>query len=49
MSEQLNQQLIEIKEKLRMRQKLWGILAGTKQSLNEEKSRLKRLEMELRK
>lgn len=49
MFEELNKQLIEVKEKLRMRWKLRDTLAGTQRSLSQERSRLRKLEAELQK
>ncbi|MBC8235736.1 hypothetical protein H8E77_39820 [bacterium] len=49
MLEELNKQLVEAKENLRMRRKLQDTFVRTEQSLSQEKSRLKNLETHLQK
>jgi len=49
MLEELNKQLVEVKEKMRIRQKLQGDLIQIQQILSEERARLKQLEAELKK
>ena len=49
MLEELNKQLVEVREKVRMRRKLLDALARAQQMLSEESSRLKQLEADLQK
>ena len=49
MFEELNRELVEIKEKLRVRQKLLGDLERTQSMLGEQNSKLVRLESVLKK